>query len=191
MNNALIRLCARIFIISCCLIQPAFAAPYKIDHTHSFVQFKAPHLGVSLLVGRFNSLSGNFEWDKNNPSQSKIMIQVDVTSIDTNHALRNKHLRAEKYLNVAKYPKASFTSTSYEGTESEGTLKGNLNLMGKILKIEIPVQRYGEATDPWGGYRVGFTGTVTIKRSELGLTHHLTEATDPVILEIFIEGIKQ
>ncbi|HSS65338.1 MAG TPA: YceI family protein, partial [Gammaproteobacteria bacterium] len=38
----------------------AVAAEYKIDPAHSFVEFRAVHLGYSWLYGRFNVVSGEF-----------------------------------------------------------------------------------------------------------------------------------
>ncbi len=39
-------------------------------------------------------------------------VTINTTSVDTNHAERDKHLRSADFLNTAKYPLATFTSTS-------------------------------------------------------------------------------
>ena len=41
----------------------AQAAEYRIDAGHSFVQFKISHIGVSWMIGTFDTLSGSFSYD--------------------------------------------------------------------------------------------------------------------------------
>ena len=90
----------------------AFAAGYKIDPTHSFVEFRIQHLGFSWLYGRFNTVSGEFSYDAANPETSKVSVEIDTASVDTNHAERDKHLRSDDFLDVEQYPTAMFRSTS-------------------------------------------------------------------------------
>lgn len=49
---------------------------------------------------------------KKNPSADKVNVTINTNSVDTNHAERDKHLRSAEFLNVAKFPQATFTSTS-------------------------------------------------------------------------------
>lgn len=49
--------CAFLFFSS-----PAYAAGYRIDPTHSFVQIRIQHLGYSWLIARFNTISGVFNY---------------------------------------------------------------------------------------------------------------------------------
>ena len=80
----------------------AQAADYLIDTkgSHAFIQFKIAHLGYSWLLGRFNTFSGEFSYDENNPSTARIKVDIDTASIDSNHAERDKHLRGEDFLEV-------------------------------------------------------------------------------------------
>ena len=48
----------------------------------------------------------------------------------------------------------------------------------------------GEGKDPWGGYRAGFEGTTTIKRSDFGKQKDLGPASDAVELYVSFEGVK-
>ncbi|WP_352284762.1 YceI family protein, partial [Pseudoalteromonas sp. Q18-MNA-CIBAN-0097] len=72
----------------------ANAADYVIDTKggHASVNFKIKHLGYSWLYGRFNTFDGTFSYDAKNPDASKIMVNIDTTSLDSNHAERDKHL---------------------------------------------------------------------------------------------------
>lgn len=168
------------------------AAEYRIDPAHSFVQFKISHLGYSWMIGTFDKLSGDFTFDPSaGPAGQKISVEIDTTSVDTGHAERDKHLRSPDFLNVKKFPKATFVSTAYEGDAQGGTMKGSLTLMGVTKPISIAVKKVGEGNDPWGGYRAGFEGETTLKRSEFGAGRSLGPASESMDLFLSIEGIRK
>ena len=163
------------------------AADYKIDPTHSFINFKTQHLGVSWLQGRFNDVSGNFSYDADSPSSAMIEISVNTASVDSNHAERDKHLRSDDFLDVDKFPTASFKSSSFDGS----TLNGELTLHGVTKPISVAVSKVGEGKDPWGGYRAGFVGNYDLKRSDFGISYNLGPAAEVIQLEFNIEGIRK
>ncbi|MCY4281649.1 MAG: YceI family protein [Gammaproteobacteria bacterium] len=170
----------------------AVAADYEIDipGMHAAIQFRILHLGYSVLTGRFNDFSGSFTWDPDNPGAASIKVTVQTASIDSNHAERDKHLREEDFLNVAKYPEATFASTQYNGDANSGTLEGILTLHGVSKPIAIDVTFIGEGDDPWGGYRAGFEGSVTIRRSDFGMMYDLGPKSDEMQLDLYIEGCR-
>mgnify|MGYP002713103131 CR=1 FL=1 len=167
------------------------AETYKIDPSHSFVMFKISHLGFSMLNGRFNELAGDFSYDPENPSNSRIQVEVQTASVDSNWAERDKHLRSSDFLDVDKYPTAIFETTSYSESDGKGTLKGNLTLHGTTRPVTIAVEQVGAGKDPWGGFRRGFTGRTTIKRSDFGISYNLGPQSDAMELHFVVEGIRQ
>lgn len=170
---------------------PAGAADYRIDPAHSFVQFKISHLGFSWMIGTFDKISGSFTHDSSgDPAGQTISVEIDTASVDTGHAERDKHLRSGDFLDVNRFPTATFASTGYEGDAEGGTMKGDLTLMGATRPIAIAVRKVGEGDDPWGGYRVGFEGAVTINRSDFGAGMNLGPASESMELSLFIEGIR-
>lgn len=172
----------------------SFAADYNIDikGTHAFINFKIQHLGYSWLTGRFNKFDGEFSYDENNLAASKIKVNIDVTSIDSNHAERDKHLRGDNFLNTAKFPDASFVSTKIV-TKSDATfdIVGDLTLHGTTKSITINAKKIGEGKDPWGGYRAGFEGAITLRPADFGINYDLGPASATLELELLIEGIKK
>ena len=167
------------------------AADYAIDPAHSFVEFRIKHLGYSWLYGRFNRFSGHFSYDADSPQASTISVSIDTASIDSNHAERDKHLRGSDFLDVAKYPEATFESTKYAGDAQGGTLEGMLTLHGVTKPISIELEKLGEGKDPWGGYRAGFIGTTTLTRRDFGISYNLGPASESMELELGIEGIRK
>ncbi len=170
----------------------AQAADYKIDPAHSFIQFRVSHLGIAWVIGRFNTLEGNFTYDPAaGPSAQKVSVTIDPSSVDTNHAERDKDLRSSNYLEVESFPTITFVSTGYSGDASGGTMTGDLSLHGVTKSISFPVKRNAEGDDPWGGYRAGFEGTYTRVRKEFGMTRDLGPKALSLELELYIEGIRQ
>jgi len=170
------------------------AAEYTVDAggKHAFIQFKVSHLGYSYVVGDFPDFTGDFTYDPENPGASKIDISIDTTSVDTRHAKRNVHIRGSDFLDVKKYPKASFVSTSYEESgNGAAVLKGDLTLHGVTKPVSLEVTKIGEGKDPWGGYRAGFEGNTTITMSDFGIDYDLGEASRTAEIYVTIEGIKK
>lgn len=171
-----------------------YSADYVIDTkgSHAFIQFKIKHLGYSWLYGRFNKFSGQFTYDMNSPSASKISVDIDPASVDSNHAERDKHLRGAKFLHVSEYPMSSFVSTRFEPLkDNKAKLYGRFSLHGVTKDIVIDVEKIGQGSDPWGGERVGFYGTTRLALADYDIVFHLGPASTHVELELSIEGIKQ
>lgn len=177
------------------LLSPlATAADYAIDvkGAHAFINFKIQHLGYSWLTGRFNEFDGRFSYDASQPERASITVNINTASIDSNHAERDKHLRSGDFLNVEKFPTASFKSTEIKD-KGDGQLQvnGNLSLNGVTKAISIDAFKIGEGEDPWGGYRAGFSGTTRLKLSDFGFTYNLGPASAYVDMELHVEGIRQ
>ena len=170
-------------------------ADYVIDTkgAHAFVNFKIKHLGYSWLHGRFNTFDGQFNYDAKNPNASQISVNIDTASLDSNHAERDKHLRGGDFLNVSKYPQASFKSTTikFDQDGEEATVTGEFTLHGVTKTISFEIDKIGEGQDPWGGYRVGFEGETSLKLADYGIDYDLGPASTHVDIGLFIEGIRQ
>lgn len=167
-----------------------YAADYVIDYkgAHASINFKVKHLGYSWLTGRFNKFNGTFTYDANDVSNAKISVNIDTTSVDSNHAERDKHLRSDDFLNVNKFSTATFESHKViDKGNGKLAIIGTLMLHGISKEITIDAIKIGEGKDPWGGYRAGFSGTTRINMGDFGLKKNFGE----VLFDLHIEGIKQ
>ncbi|GAA3908376.1 YceI family protein [Halomonas cibimaris] len=173
----------------------AQADTYKVDvdGQHAFVQFKITHLGYSYILGSFEEYSGEFDYDSANPEASSVEFEVDVASLNSSHAERDRHILGEDFLNADKYPTATFSSTDFESTgEGEGVITGELTLHGETQTIDMPVTLVGEGEDPWGGYRAGFEGSTTLTLSDFGINmQKFPEPMQELELYVTFEGIRQ
>lgn len=171
----------------------ALAADYKIDKEgqHAFVNFRIQHLGYSWLYGTFKDFDGSFTFDEKNPSADKVNVTINTTSVDTNHAERDKHLRSADFLNAGKFPQATFVSTSVKKDGDELDITGNLTLNGVTKPVTLEAKMLGEGKDPWGGYRAGFEAEGEIALKDFNINKDLGPASQKVQLIISVEGVRQ
>jgi len=64
------------------------AADYDLDNVHTSLIFGVSHFGYSFTYGRFNTLTGVFSFDKENPTASNFKFEIDSSSVDTNDGQR-------------------------------------------------------------------------------------------------------
>jgi len=184
------KLLAITALLSVSLLSPAQAANYTIDNkgAHASINFKTSHMGFSVLTGRFNTFGGTFTYDGANIGESTISVNIDTTSIDSNHGERDKHLRSDDFLDASKFGTATFLSTQVtDKGNGKLAIQGNFTLHGVTKSIVIDAVKVGEGDDPWGGNRVGFSGTTQISMGDFGFKKDFGK----VDLELHIEGIRQ
>lgn len=110
---------------------------YKINTSAAKVSFIIKNAGLN-VDGEFSGLSGTINFDKENPSASKIEATIPVKSIDTGINKRDNHLRSEDYFEVETYPNIKFVSTSVSSTKDGYTVKGNFTIKKTTKSISIP-----------------------------------------------------
>lgn len=164
---------------------PALADSYVIDTkgAHASINFAIKHLGYSVLTGRFDTFSGEFTYDPAKPEASTVNVSIDTGSVNSNHAERDKHLRSGDFLNVEKFPKATFVSTKIVAGDNkeEFDIVGDFTLNGVTKSITIDVEKVGEGKDPWGGYRAGFSGETSINLKDFNVKMDLGPASQTEI----------
>lgn len=188
------RLAALALVAGLAVSAPTAAADYAIDTKgqHAAVNFRIKHLGFSWLSGRFDRFSGSFSYDAKAPEASKVNVEIDTASVNSNHAERDKHLRNSDFLDVDKFPKATFVSKSVTPSgDGKATIVGDLTLRGVTKEVIIDASYVGGGTDPWGGERVGFTGTTKLTLADYGITFNLGPEGKEVELILDVEGVKQ
>lgn len=163
------------------------------DGQHAFVQFKIDHLGFSYILGTFRDFTGEFSFDPDDLEASSVSLEIDVTSLDTNHAERDRHILSDDFLDAGQHSTATFVSTSFEpGDEGEGVLTGDLTLKGETREIELPVTLLGEGEDPWGNYRAGFEGSTTLVLADYGIDlSNFPASMQELELYVTFEGVRQ
>jgi len=169
---------------------------WKLDPSHTLVEFSAKHLMITTVKGRFTDVEGVIHADERDVTKSSVEATLKAVSIDTRTEQRDNHLRSADFLEVEKYPDITFRSTRIEGSRKEFKLTGDLTIRGVTKPVTLDVTFEGQTKDPWGGERVGFSASGKIDRREFGLTWNvvleaggLTVGND-IKINIEVEAVK-
>ncbi len=184
------------FVLFAALAVAQASEYYVIDTKgmHAFVTFKVKHLGFSWMEGRFDRFSGDFTYDQENPANNRVRVEIDMASIDTNHAERDKHLRSERFFDVQRFPKATFLSHTWKDLGGgRARLEGHLTMRGITRPVALDVHEVGAGKDPWGGFRRGFAGTTVLHLSDYKMKEAfvLGPAAEDIRIWVSIEGVRQ
>jgi polyisoprenoid-binding protein YceI len=181
------------FLVLAC--SNALAAPeaYRIDDSHSFVNWSIRHVAAK-TSGTFSDVKGKILIDKEDLAQSSIEAKINLLSVNSSHAKRDKHIKEADYLDTEKFAEATFVSQKIEvKNNSEGVITGSFTLHGVTKTMSVPFKVLGFGSDPWGGYRVGLEAHTTIKASDFGFGWGLKPnppVGDDVDITLLIEGVK-
>ena len=142
---------------------------WAIDAAHSQVGFSVKHLMITNVKGRFPAVSGTIRLDSA-ASQPEVDVSIDASSITTGDPKRDAHLTSADFLHVDQHPAILFRANSLKGNvDSKFTLDGELTIRGVTRPTTLYVIAEGQATDPWGNTKAGYTATTTINRKDFGL----------------------
>jgi polyisoprenoid-binding protein YceI len=156
---------------------------WKIDPTHSEIQFKVKHLVISTVTGSFGSYDGQIEADGDFFNNAKAVFTADIQSISTNNEDRDQHLKSDDFFNADEYPQLKFESTNFDKIrDGEYKVTGDLTIRDVTRKVLLDVVHGGTVSDPYGQTKAGFEINGTINRKEFGLTWSaVTEAGNVVV----------
>lgn len=143
---------------------------YTIDPSHSRLGFAVRHLGFSKVRGSFEQFEGTIRMKGGDLSTLEAEATIQASSITTNDAKRDEHLRTADFFLVEEYPTITFKSTGVKNVSgTRFTLVGEFTLRGVTKTIELEGEYLGEGKDPWGNTKVAFEATTTINRKDYGL----------------------
>ena len=181
-------------LIAASFTSVAFAAPetYNIEPTHSMPRFEYSHLGYSLQLSRFDTISGTIIVDRAAKTGS-IDVTIDAKSVDSGSTLFNGHLQGEDFFDTAKFPTITFKSTSVKfDADKVSSVEGNLTIKGITKPVTLTVNSYLCMPHPMMKKDAcGVTATTKIKRTEFNMGKYAPYVSDEVTLTLPVEAIKQ
>lgn len=167
------------------------ADDYAYDPVHSSVGFKARHLDISWIHGRFNEVEGKFSLDRKDPSKSTFELTIKVDSVDTNNKARDEHLRQPDYFDTKQFPTIEFKSTSTKAIPGGYEVTGDFKMHGQTKKINL-VLKGGKEIEWMGKKIVGFSTEVAVKRSDFGFDKSaIGPIGDEALIFIDCEGVRK
>ncbi len=171
---------------------------WHIDPAHSHIQFSVRHMMISTVRGRFERFTGTIEADEQDPTRSRVEVQIDAASIDTRTPQRDADLRGPNFLDVEHYPTITFKSKRIERLDAtHGRIIGDLTIRDVTKEVVLDVEYAGQAKSPWGAISAGFSARTKLNRKDWGLTWNVALETggvlvgDEITVEIEVELVKQ
>ncbi|MEA2630841.1 MAG: hypothetical protein QOE66_1060 [Chloroflexota bacterium] len=167
------------------------AETYAADTTHSSVVYRVKHMNTSFAWGRFNDIKGAFTLDESNPAEGRFEFQVKADSVDTADAKRDQHLKSPDFFNVVQFPTITFKSQSITKSGNAYEVSGDLTLHGVTKPVAVRVVPTGTGKDMRGTPIAGIEATLSIRRSDFGMTKMIPAVGDDVWVNVSIEGARK
>ncbi|CAN5403637.1 YceI family protein [soil metagenome] len=166
------------------------AGTYTLDPAHGKITWSVKHLGFSTYYGQFLNVAADLTIDPANPSASTLSATVPIADIAPNNDALKAHLQTPDFFDAAQFPTATFKATSVtldHDDASEADVVGDLTIRGVTRPVTLEV-KFNQAGPYMGkGYRIGFDGETTIKRSDFGVSFGLQYGLSDDV-ELHIEG---
>jgi len=144
--------------------KPANAETLPITTENSKIDFVASKVTRS-HNGSFQKFSGSIDLVNNKPEESRVNIDIEANSVMTDEPDLTKHLQTPDFFDVAKFPKANFTSTKIEPAGANYNITGNFDLHGVKKAITFP------ATIQVAPDKVTVSAEFSINRKDWNLTY--------------------
>jgi polyisoprenoid-binding protein YceI len=182
------------FTLAFAISTTALAAPetYIIDGTHTYPRFSYSHLGYSTQLSRFDKTSGNIVID-NEAKTGSVNVTIDTPSVDTGYNLFNEHIQGADFLDTAKYPNATYTSSkvNFDG-DKVSSVEGTLTLKGISKPVTLTVTSFQCMPHPMlKKDACGANATAVIKRTDFNMGKYAPQVGDDVTLTISVEAVKK
>lgn len=155
-----------VLLAVCALAVPAFAEEWRLDPGHSKLRFNIDARMIS-ADGVFRTFTIKDDINEMALEKSTFEITVDMTSLDTNSAQRDNHLKTPDFFDTAKFPTATIVVSSLRKV-GEGNYEGDaaVTIHGVTKQMKLPARILLNE----GGI-LRFRGTVEINRKEFGISY--------------------
>ncbi len=164
------------------------ADEFKIDPNHSSVNFAVAHMGVSTVVGRFTSFSGNITLDDKDV-KSSVSVTIKTASINTDVTARDNDLRSPNYFDAEKFPEITFQSKSVERKGEGYVAHGTLTIHGVSKDVDLPFEFKGPADAGQNrGKVMGAHAWLTVNRQDFGVGKATPMIGNDVKIELYVEA---
>ncbi len=169
------------------------AANYNVDVSHSNVGFKVKHMMISNVKGSFEKFSGTFSIDEKTKHLSAVNGTLEVSSLTTKDAKRDKHLKSADFFDAVKYPQMHLKLLKHSANKA--TFELTIKDVTKVVTLDVE-EISGTIKDPWGNTRLAFELHGKINRKDFNINFNQLLETgglivgDTVKFDIILEGIQ-
>jgi polyisoprenoid-binding protein YceI len=151
-------------------IDDSTSTEWAIDAAHAHVGFSVPHMVVSEVEGKFKAFSGKVLLNERDLTKSQVELTVQVASIDTDNADRDKHLRSGDFFDAEKFPNIEFKSTKITRSGKGYKVTGQLRMRGVTKQITLDAAVSEAIVNPWGKQVRAVKLGAKINRQDFGVS---------------------
>ena len=145
------------------------AETYTIDPVHSSLRFTLRHL-VSKFTGSFTKITGTVNYDAAAPEKSTVEATIAINSVNTADDKRNGHLLSPDFFDVAKFPVATFKSTSFKKTGVDTfDVTGDLTIKDVTKQVTLQASLLGTGQGMGGATVIGWDISTKLNKSDYGV----------------------
>ncbi len=170
------------FLLSAVLARPVQADAYRFDPDHTVASFRCGPFGFGAQSGHVSGARGTMIFDPAHPGDAVVDVTLDMTTLHTDWHGFDGQVRGPDFLDVDRYPTASFKSRRVEVT-GDGTAEvtGDLTLHGVTHEVvmTVAVRRSADRADS-----LGFSASAHIHRSDFGVDGRTPLLNDSIELHI-------
>lgn len=141
---------------------------WNLDISHSEIGLTVRHAGISKVRAIFEEAESTLNVSED--GTANIEAKVKSASFNSKNDDRDGHVRGEDFLDAESHPELTFVATGFNPAGEEFQLSGDLTIRGVTKPVVFDVEFGGQAVDPFGMTRAGFSASAAISRKEFGLT---------------------
>lgn len=172
--------------------RPVLAAQtetWTVDPVHSTAQFTARHFGIVPVIGTIPIEKASVQLNAGSQIPIAVSAVLDASKLDTHNDMRDGDLRSVHYFNVASTPDIRFVSTKIEGTDpTHFTIAGDLTMHGETHPVVLNAQVIASGKSPRGRSIIAYGASVTIDRTQWGMTYGPLVVGNSVDISLNIEA---
>jgi polyisoprenoid-binding protein YceI len=143
---------------------------WRVDKARTRVGFAARTLGIATVRGEFREFDGALEIGEH-LADARAFGRVDATSVDTNLARRDAHLRSMDFLSAERHPELTFRSQAIEPVDDHTfRVIGDLSISGVTNEVELTAELGGIETGSEGEERLRLQLTGEVSRRAFAMT---------------------
>ena len=142
----------------------ANATEWKIVPEKSKIEFKATQ-NDSAVTGSFKKFSGKINFDPAQLKNSKVVIDIDTTSVESSLSDATSTLKTVEWLSTKAFPQANFSAEKFTKiSDKKFSADGKLTIKGKSIavKFDFTLEEYSTTN-------ARAVGTVVIKRNDFAI----------------------
>jgi len=123
---------------------------------------------------RLGKVRGRIELDAAQPEKGDFEIAASVRGINTGDPKRDGHLQSADFFDAEKYPEVTFKSNAiFPKGNGHYTASGELTIREVTRPVSFDIELIGVVENGQGGQHLGAAATITIDRSDFGLTWNM------------------